>query len=368
MDLNAKYTNFLDFSLSLINQISRANVIDSYKIICDEFIKYLEFDYAEFWLRDSKHTGLSASEIYYATDEITRIFAKVDKANVLFYGEGFPGLAWKFKKPLWFLNIQNHPDFIRKNEALKANLNTCIAIPILVEEYTDGVLLCFSKLVIEEDEELISNIHMLSYYIGLEVLKKQLDILNNPNFCNEDQSVEIISKIFSARDPYTTKHENSVKSLAMKLADYMNFTEVEKHDLGLASSLHDIGKIAIPMEILSKPSILSKEEYELVKTHVKTGYHLIKDLSYSNEVKRMVLEHHERNDGSGYPYGKKQDEIFIGSQLLAVADVVSAMLENRPYRVAHNKKTVIVELKKNGGITYNKEIVKHAIHILKLQE
>ena len=82
----------------------------------------------------------------------------------------------------------------------------------------------------------------------------------------------------------------------------------------------------------------------------------------------MVLEHHERIDGSGYPYGKKQDDIYIGSQLLAIADVVSAMLENRPYRVAHDKKTVIEELKKNAGITYNKEIVKYAIRIIKLDE
>ena len=243
MDKNRKYLDFLEFSLSLIEQISRANVIDSYKIICDEFTKHLDFDYAEVWLRDSKHTGLSASDIYYATDDLTKTFAQVIKTDVLFHGEGVPGLAWKYKKPVWFSDISHHPEFIRKDEAKQANLSTCIAIPILVEDYTDGVLLCFSKRVIEEDKDLISNIHMLSYYIGLEVLKKQLDMLNNPNFCSEDQSVEIISKIFSARDPYTTKHENCVKALAMKLAKYMNFSEVEKHDLRLASSLHDIGKM-----------------------------------------------------------------------------------------------------------------------------
>ena len=95
---------------------------------------------------------------------------------------------------------------------------------------------------------------------------------------------------------------------------------------------------------------------------------MIKDLSYSNEVKRKVLEHHERIAGSSYPYGKEQDVIYIGSQRLVIADVVSAMLENRPYRVAQDRKAVLEELKKNAGITFNKEIVKYAIRVIKLDE
>jgi len=118
------------------------------------------------------------------------------------------------------------------------------------------------------------------------------------------------------------------------------------------------------MEILSKPSKLTVEELNLVRTHVIAGYNIIKDLKFSDDVKRMVYEHHERLDGSGYPQGLRGDQIFFGSQLLAVTDVVSAMMENRPYRPAHSKETVIEELTKYSNIKYNPAIVDIALGLL----
>lgn len=361
------FENFLDLSLNVIDQLSRADVMKGYSIICNVMSEHLGWDYAEVWVRDAKTEGLIPTNYCYTTDPITEQFAKSEKKDFFLFGEGFTGLAWKEKKPLWFTNIVEDSKFFRKTEAEKAELKTCLAIPFIVEDYVDGVLLCFSKQDLKEDKIMIKYLRVLSSYIGLHLLKKQLDLLNDPNFCSEDQSVEIISKIFSARDHYTTIHEEYVRYFSMKLAEVMELSERDKHDLRIAASLHDIGKIGIPMEILSKSSLLSKEEFNLIKSHVLIGYNLIKDLSYSDNVKRMVIEHHERMDGSGYPKGLKEDEIYIGSQLLMVADVVSAMLENRPYRTAIDKKTVISELKKNAGTKYNKEITNHAIKLIKNQ-
>ena len=365
MNDKLSFEKFLDFSLNIIDQLSRADVMHSYSIICNVLTEHLGWDYAEVWIRDAKHTGLIPTCIYYAVDDNAEVFANAEKSESLFIGEGFPGLAWKNKKPLWFSHISEHEDFYRQKQAKKAGFMTCLAVPFFVEDYVDGVLLVFNRNELKEDKMMMKHMLILSSYIGLHLLKKQLDLLNNPNFCNENQSVEIISKIFTARDQYTTTHENYVRFFAMKLAESMGFTDKEKHDLMIAASLHDIGKIGIPMEILSKYSPLSKEEYDLIKSHVLIGYDLIRDLSYSDEVKLMVIEHHERLDGSGYPYGKKDGEIYIGSQLLAVADVVSAMLENRPYRIAHDKRTVIAELNKYTGIKYNKEISAFAIELIK---
>ena len=365
MNTLVKYETFLDLSLNVMDQISRSGAKYTYTITCRILAKNLGWDYAELWTKDFKSFDLIPSSFYYATDESTETFAKKIKKDKLTLGESFPGLSWKHKKALWFQHIDQDTSWLRMEGAKQAGLKTCMAIPMMIADSVDAVILLFSKRVLEEDKKLLEYMNILSYYIGLNTLKKELDAFNNPHFCSEDQSVEIISRIFNTRDPYTAVHENTVRCFALKLADLMHFNQKEKHDLSIAASLHDIGKIAIPMEILSKPSKLSKEEYSLIKTHVQIGYDLIEDLSYSEYVKRMVLEHHERIDGSGYPHGKKREDIYIGSQLLAVADVVSAMLENRPYRVAHQKKTVIDELLKFSDTKYNKEIVNFAIDLIR---
>lgn len=367
MNTKISFEDFLDLSLDVIDQVSRADMLKSYPIICRILTIYLDCDYSEVWLKDTVKPYLIPTQIYYAKDTLSESFAKAEKNDAYSLGKGFPGLAWKHKKPLWFTDITHNLEFSRASFAKKAKLNTCLAVPFFVEDYVDGVILFFNHDHLDENLELMRLMHILSGRIGLHLLKKQLDLLNNPSFCTEDQSVVIISKIFNARDQYTSIHENYVKCFSLKLADLMNFSDKEKHDLTIAASLHDIGKIGIPMEILSKPSNLSKEEFNLIKNHVLIGYELIRDLSYNDEVKRMVLEHHERNDGSGYPYGLDKDHIYIGSQLLAVADVVSAMLENRPYRVAHDKQTVIDELEMNKGIKYNTEITDYAIGLIKKQ-
>lgn len=129
--------------------------------------------------------------------------------------------------------------------------------------------------------------------------------------------------------------------------------------------IHDIGKINVPMEILAKPGKLTQQEFNLIYEHPKLGYEIIKNLTLHPSVKRIVLEHHERIDGSGYPNHLKDQEILQETKILTVADVISAMLENRPYRKSLSIINVRKELSKFRGIYYSPEIVDVALELLK---
>jgi len=359
------YASFIDLSLDIIDRISRSSDTRSYSIICDVLGQGLKFDYAEVWLRDISEPILKLSDIRYTTDNKTEEFSIKSKQISFSFGQGLPGIAWKSKSPLWIKDVTKEPAFLRREEAKLAGLKTCYVFPILAENYVDGVIVLFSKYILEANPRIIKLITILSARIGLNIIKRELSKIVNHYENQATQQIDLISKLFNLRDPYTITHEIHVRNFAVELGKKMSFSSIQLSDLKYAATLHDIGKIAIPMEILSKPSKLNFQEFELIKTHVSISYDLIKDLVFSDEVKRMVLEHHERLDGSGYPSGKKGDEILLSSQLLAITDVVSAMMENRPYRTAYKKEVVIDELMKYSNIKYNAEIVSYAIESLK---
>ena len=125
----------------------------------------------------------------------------------------------------------------------------------------------------------------------------------------------------------------------------------------LAAVIHDLGKIQVPAEILSKPTRLSRIEYELIKTHPEAGYTILKDVEFPWPIAQMVYQHHERLDGSGYPRGLKDAEILIGAKILAVADTVEAMASHRPYRAGLGVDKALEEIIKNSSITYDAAVV-----------
>jgi len=361
-----KYCNdseFLDISLDVIEKVSN-DPNNSYKIICETLGEKLNWDYIEVWLKDISEPVLNQSDINYTSDQLTIDFSHVRKQSFFSYDEGLPGLSWKASKPIWIKNLLAEKRFLRQEEAKKAGLNTCLIVPIIAEDYVDGIIMFFSKKILDEDKNTIKLMSILGSRLGINTIKNQLSNMLVNYEIEANKNIELITKIFSLRDPYTISHEKFVRNLATDIGIRLNFTQQQIKDLMYAAALHDIGKIAIPIEILSKPAKLTYEEFQLVKTHVIVGYNLVNDLGFSENVKRMILEHHERLDGSGYPYNKKGEEIYLGSQILAISDVVSAMLENRPYRVAHQKSAVIEELTKNATTRYNPIFVQIAIDII----
>jgi len=169
--------------------------------------------------------------------------------------------------------------------------------------------------------------------------------------------INAISSTVEMREPCSKDHQKRVSKLAGAIANEMGFTQDAIKNLVIAGLIHDIGKISIPAEILNKPAQLSEMEFSLVKTHALAGYNIVKTSGLSYPVSEVVLQHHERLNGSGYPTGLKGVEILLESRILAVADVVEAIVSNRPYRLALGINAGLTEIKKNKGILYDTDVV-----------
>jgi len=141
-------------------------------------------------------------------------------------------------------------------------------------------------------------------------------------------------------------------------------TQDHQEAIGIASLLHDLGKLYIPLQILNKPVQLTHAEFELIKTHVTLGAQVLSKIDFPWPISDMVLQHHERLDGSGYPYGLKGDEILIEAQIIEVADMVESMLSFQPYRPSIDKETTIQNLIQAKGKQYREDIIEACIDIL----
>jgi len=181
---------------------------------------------------------------------------------------------------------------------------------------------------------------------GLEKLKKTFGAI-----------IEALNKLVEARDPYTGSHQRRVADLARAIGLDMGLSAEMIDGLSLAAMVHDVGKVAVPSEILNKPGPLSKSEWGLIKNHPWTGHELLKDVEFPWPVADIILQHHERLDGSGYPDGLKEGEIKLEARILAVADVVEAMCSLRPYREPHPLEEALQEVEKNKGLLYDPEVV-----------
>ena len=180
-----------------------------------------------------------------------------------------------------------------------------------------------------------------------------------------ESTINTIAKIVETRDPYTAGHQVKVSKLATAIAQEMKLSQDKIEGLRIASLIHDAGKISLPAEILSKPSKLNKIEYSLIKDHSQIGYDILKSIEFPWPLAMVVLQHHERMDGSGYPQGLKDNEILIESKIIAVADVVEAMSSHRPYRPALGIDAALEEIIQNRGTLYDPEVVDACLRLFK---
>jgi len=167
------------------------------------------------------------------------------------------------------------------------------------------------------------------------------------------QTIQAIAVTIEKRDPYTAGHQQRVAALAVLVAREMGLDEARIEGLRLGALIHDIGKIYVPAEILNRPGRLTETEFQIIQTHPQVGYEIIRDVEFSWPLAQMVLQHHERIDGSGYPEGLKGEEILLEARILAVADVVEAMASHRPYRPALAIEAALDELESHRGECYD---------------
>ncbi|MGV8081065.1 MAG: HD domain-containing phosphohydrolase [Syntrophales bacterium] len=178
-------------------------------------------------------------------------------------------------------------------------------------------------------------------------------------------TIKAISDIIESRDPYTAGHQHHVRDLSKAIAEEMGLSDTRIQGLEMAALIHDIGKVQIPAEILSKPGRLSAIEMSLIRTHPDVGFRILRNIEFHHPVAEIVHQHHERFDGSGYPDGLSGAEILLEARILAVADVVEAMMNYRPYRPALGMEQALDEIAANRGKGYDADVVDACLRIFR---
>ncbi len=179
------------------------------------------------------------------------------------------------------------------------------------------------------------------------------------------QAIEILNRISEETDPYTAGHQQRVAKIAQILAEALGFSREEQKWIRMAASIHDIGKIKVPKDILSKPGQLSELEFHFIRLHSQCGYDMLKDLEFPLPLAEIIYQHHERLDGSGYPRGLRGESILIHARIIAVADVLEAMNSHRPYRPKLGIEAALKELETYSGTRYDPRVVQTCISLIK---
>jgi len=285
-------------------------------------------------------------------------------------GMGPSGLAVRSGVAQVCQDIANDPAYLPWREAARERgYGSSIALPLLKPDQTVfGVLTVYAaapnafvpaeiKLLEQMALDMSFGVQMLltrhERDFAIEQTRQQLAQLQD----SLEDTVQAMSRLVELRDPYTGGHQTRVANLAYAIALRMGLPEDDAHAIHLAGTLHDLGKIQIPSEILSKPGKISDIEYSLIKTHPQAGFDILKGIDFPWPIAQMVLQHHERLDGSGYPQGLKGDAIIPGARILAVADVVEAISSHRPYRPGFGVTAALKEVELQRGTFYDPGVV-----------
>lgn len=172
-----------------------------------------------------------------------------------------------------------------------------------------------------------------------------------------------MASVVEIKDPYTAGHQKRVTRLASAIAEELGLPKEQIEGIRIAGLIHDIGKVSIPAEILSKPGRITDLEFSVIKTHSQAGYDILKTIEFPWPIAQIVLQHHERLNGSGYPQGLSGEEILLEARILGVADVVEAMASHRPYRPALGIDKALEEITQNRGILYDARVAEACLKL-----
>jgi PAS domain S-box-containing protein len=293
-------------------------------------------------------------------------------------GKGPSGTAIRTGEPVVFMDLSTNPNFEDFREAaLKRGFLSSISIPMDMSDGRRGTLNIYASepdafdneerdllLTLAEDISYgIRSIDQITlrenaeYDVGLSKIKLKESLLT---------TISALAHTIEQRDPYTAGHQSQVSNLAVAIGYKMGVSTDVIEGVRMGSIIHDIGKISVPSEILTKPSKLTVTEYELIKAHAENGYQIIKDIQFEWPICDIVWQHHERLDGTGYPQGLKGDDILLESRIVAVADVVDAIVSHRPYRPARDVSIAIEELNAYKGVRYDSEVVDACVELLNI--
>jgi len=284
------------------------------------------------------------------------------------YGRGPTGKAIRFGQTQ-VSNIQKDPNYaLWREDATRLGFQTKIAIPLKKkEDQVFGCLTIYSTEPEAFDEDEVALLKQLTQDLsyGIRSLERKEDRKEAQKALTNSllETVRAIALTVEKRDPYTAGHQDRVSQLASKIARKMGLDDDQIEGVRLGATIHDIGKIYIPSEILNRPGKLTEHEFGMIKSHPQVGYDIVDDVHFPWPVKEMIHQHHERLDGTGYPQGLKAGEITLEAKIISVADVVEAITSHRPYRAALGIDKGLDEIRRGAGTAYDKDAVDACIEL-----
>jgi PAS domain S-box-containing protein/putative nucleotidyltransferase with HDIG domain len=254
-----------------------------------------------------------------------------------------------------------------RDAAIASGVNWACAFPLTIDGKVSGALSIYSAATNPVSAEECALLQELAVDLAFAISVQRTRSDQKETAAKLERSLisglEAIAYTLEIRDPYTAGHQQRVALLASALARKLGLDEFEVEGIRLAASVHDIGKIQVPLEILTKPKRLTRIEYDFIKSHAEAGYEILKGIQFPWPIAELVRQHHERIDGSGYPQGLRGDDILLGARILAVADVVESMVSHRPYRPALGVEAALAELEQGKGKKYDTTVADKCIQL-----
>jgi len=375
LSLSEQHVHNLLEQQTLVNQLALSlgspfDLPDIYRTVYEFIHKLVDTDTFIVSFYDSDTDLIRAD--YVVTDGTERDVSGFPPTPLEEEGHGGHGQVIRTGKPLYC------PDFDKAMEKtktgsqkeIKAKLSSgsSLFVPMKLEGKVIGVIRMQSKRLDAYTQDNIDLLVALASVAEIAIqnarLYARIEETSERVQTAFNGTIKTVSMITETRDPYTAGHQRRVTELAEAIALEMELPEDQVIGIRVAGLMHDIGKISIPAEILSKPSKLSDTEFDLIKAHPRVAHDILKSIDFPWPIAEIVLQHHERLDGSGYPRGLKRDEILIEARILAVADVIEAMSSHRPYRPELGLDLALEEIEKNKGTLYDPNVVDACLQLL----
>lgn len=339
---------------------------------CDEVVlSSYDRDKKQFLYEDIWHKDEAFNASNYLPIPLKQM-GKRFKSRVVNNGEGYilkdRQTVQKYANILFFMTLEGTSE-VKKHSPMKDHIKSAIIVPLHRENQIIGIVQVASFDIDAYTEEHLQFLETLAPQISAAISNAALHQDSQKAYKTLRQSLEgtiyTLAKTIEIRDPYTAGHQERVADLAVAIGNKMQLFKDRILGLRMAALVHDLGKINIPFEILSKPGKLSRMEFELIKTHPQQAYDLLEGITFPWPIADIILQHHEKIDGSGYPMGLRGDEILLESRILTVADIVEAMSSHRPYRPALGIEVAMNEIRSQKGKTLDPDVVDACLDVIR---
>jgi len=311
--------------------------------------KYLSFE-PSLISQVEKIVGFSPIEFSFEIEKID-IIKKVLISRKTFYLEDFANIIEQV--------LPSRDKRLLKKISEILDIGKSIITPVAFESRDIGIFSVHSEKISTEDIPAIT-----AFSNQLAVALRNAELLKNLSI-SLGGTIKTLANTVEARDPYTSGHQQRVAHLAVAIAAELELDQRKIEAIDVAATIHDLGKIKVPAEILSKPGRLSDLEFGLIRTHPQVGYELLRDITFPWPIADIIHQHHEKMNGSGYPQGLNGDEIIFEAKIITVADIVEAMSSHRPYRPALGEKEALSQIKKDSGVLLDPAVVTACLKVFK---